>query len=434
MNTLSSYLMSVWTVLCLTLLLRALSRRERSVTLRTTACLALFLALLPLQRNSPLPFSLIPRDGPYVQLAVRFLLYAFFIRVYMGGDAPSALRIAAVYLLLSDYADIVLSFFSQRTLGEDIFVAQPSARQLEWLLMYAVLLGVLTLVVARVEKHQLPSCISPLQILLTGLATLPYLFFRGIIIWLPLTNEQLSAETPVMLTVSMLLGVVLILGIGLVVSGERHQMEINQMNRLMALQREQLLSNQQNAERVNQRYHDLRNMLVLLRDEGNGDTHRELSDMLEQLSSYEDCLHTGSHAVDTIMGEKLELCRQNGIGCVPYINGELLQAIKPLDLCVLFGNAMDNAIEACCRQPEGTERCITVRTTHQGAMLLIRFENTCADRPHEQDGHLVTSKADRESHGIGMHSMQAVAQSYGGQLSWRYAQGWFVLDIFLTVS
>ena len=69
----------------------------------------------------------------------------------------------------------------------------------------------------------------------------------------------------------------------------------------------------------------------------------------------------------------------------------------------------------------------------QRQFLLLQVENLCPDIPAFQDGLPVTTKHDRENHGFGVKSIQAIARKYGGSTVFQVDNGWFVLKVLLPL-
>ena len=135
--------------------------------------------------------------------------------------------------------------------------------------------------------------------------------------------------------------------------------------------------------------------------------------------------------VDVILGEKLAVCAEEDIVCVPYLDGSLLDFVKPLDLCTLIGNAMDNAMESCRRIPEKERRSIRLHTAERGNTVVLSVRNTFLTTPDLRDGLPATTKVDAGNHGYGLRNMRYLAEQYGGMLSCRIEGEEFVLRVTL---
>ena len=86
-------------------------------------------------------------------------------------------------------------------------------------------------------------------------------------------------------------------------------------------------------------------------------------------------------------------------------------------LGMLFGNALDNAIEAVAPLPEG-ERTISLVVRRVAGVISIHVENPCSAEPTlRTDGLPETTKGDRTNHGFGVRSMRLTVERYGGTLT-----------------
>lgn len=104
--------------------------------------------------------------------------------------------------------------------------------------------------------------------------------------------------------------------------------------------------------------------------------------------------------------------------------------IKPLDISTLFGNGIDNAIEASEKLPQ-EERIILVKAGRVRDFVSILIENNCIEEKAEHDR---TSKPDDFLHGFGIPNMQKSAEKYGGTCITVRKGGKFALKILLPVK
>ena len=88
-----------------------------------------------------------------------------------------------------------------------------------------------------------------------------------------------------------------------------------------------------------------------------------------------------------------------------------------LDLYTLFGNALDNAIEANRKISNVHERWISVQIQNKKGILLVEIVNPYEGSLVYDSNHMpVTSKQDTGSHGFGTKSMKNIVEHYGGQM------------------
>ena len=104
-----------------------------------------------------------------------------------------------------------------------------------------------------------------------------------------------------------------------------------------------------------------------------------------------------------------------------------------MDICTIFGNALDNAIECELKIPDKSKRMIHLTLTTQKQFLLLQVENYCPNMPAFRDGLPVTTKQDSANHGFGVKSIRFTARKYGGSTTVGAEDGWFVLKVLIPL-
>lgn len=106
--------------------------------------------------------------------------------------------------------------------------------------------------------------------------------------------------------------------------------------------------------------------------------------------------------------------------------------MSSMDIATLFGNALDNAIEASRRVEDPSKRLVKLALHARGEMTVIRVENWYSGVVQKDSaGNLVTVKSDRSRHGFGVKSIRWTARKYGGEVSTSFDGQWFTLTILL---
>lgn len=187
--------------------------------------------------------------------------------------------------------------------------------------------------------------------------------------------------------------------------------------RLRVQMREQYAMSRENIDIINRKSHDLKHQISLLRSLSSDGQGEELLDELErEVLIYDTTISTGNEALDTVLTEKGLICRENHITWTCMVDGKLLDFIKVVDLYTLFGNALDNAIEACKKLPDEKERIITVTAGRRFGVVTVEIENYFSEAPRWEAGQIRTGKADRANHGFGLRSMEFIVNKYGGSM------------------
>ena len=149
---------------------------------------------------------------------------------------------------------------------------------------------------------------------------------------------------------------------------------------------------------------------------------REYLDKLEGMSrSLSFPCRTGNTVIDTLLGNKLDLLRHNGIRVECAVKIPPSGAIDDFDLCVVFANALDNAAKACA-QVRDEKRFIRISGKRKGDFFMFEFENSFSPEV-----------ADNGGSGIGLSNIEAVAQKYHGAVSVEKENAVFRLNVLLVI-
>ncbi len=222
---------------------------------------------------------------------------------------------------------------------------------------------------------------------------------------------------------------VLLLQFGTMDRAKLHH-NVDAMREMLHQQQQQYEVGKASMQLVNEKYHDLK---ALLQSFGGHVSPSQLEKLEDSIDKYDLYIHTGNQVLDVLLTEKRTLCQGKEIRLTCFLDGKEFSFLEELDLYSLLGNALNNAIEAVERLPEGEERFISLTAQREGSMLLIHLENPFCGTLRFADG-LPQSSGDPRYHGFGMKSMEHIAEKYGGSLSVRQADGRFYLDILLFAS
>lgn len=173
---------------------------------------------------------------------------------------------------------------------------------------------------------------------------------------------------------------------------------------------------EQYQEQIQDIKHDMKNRLIALLDAAeqgkSGAIKEKLQEMLGDIRLAEESIYSANPVLNSILKVKSAKAKEKGIQM--EISALIPQkiSIEIGDMGVLYGNLLDNAIEACCRV-EQEKRNIQVETKYQEGKLLLKIVNS---KISIENPKLVTSKKDKRKHGRGIRSVRKVAEKYGGNL------------------
>ena len=181
-------------------------------------------------------------------------------------------------------------------------------------------------------------------------------------------------------------------------------------------------------------YHDLKNHMICIK---NYDTKEEIISYINnlelQISDFENFKNTGNKTLDIILGEKIRLCKKYNIEFEESINISKLKFIKNNDICSIFANALDNAIEACINIDSEIEKRIEAKATYINEFAIIKFINTKTNDIKIIDNRIQTSKPDNKKHGLGIASIKYIVNKYNGETIVNYSDNEFILKIMIPI-
>lgn len=202
------------------------------------------------------------------------------------------------------------------------------------------------------------------------------------------------------------------------------------LRQLLRQQQNQLATDRETVDLINTKTHDLKRQLSLL---GGRIPQDEIDDLTSLVGIYDASVHTGNEALDVLLANRSLICERRGVPFDRMIDGSRLGFMKPSDIYALFGNAVDNAMEAVARIDDPARRYIRMTVRMNRGMLVIHVENPFAGELAFHDGLPATTKGDTRYHGFGMRSMRMIVERYHGTMSVKAEDGVFAVNIILPV-
>lgn len=216
-------------------------------------------------------------------------------------------------------------------------------------------------------------------------------------------------------------------------SSMRKELETIQL--LWHQQKGQYQLSKETVELINHKCHDLKHQVQAIRavkDEKERETYLEKIEKSVQI--YSAIVRTGNEILDTILTEKSLICENSGIHINCVADGSLLAFMNPVDLYTLFGNALDNAIEAVRKLESKEKRVIDIMLYERQSFLMLQIVNPMCGEVKFEDGLPLTTKAKNGYHGYGMKSMLHTIQKYEGHLTTEVKNGCFYFNVMLPLE
>ena len=185
--------------------------------------------------------------------------------------------------------------------------------------------------------------------------------------------------------------------------------------------------------------HDIINNLqlmdIMMKDGKNEEAREHLETLLGSIKALSPKNITGDEMLDSIVSMKTARMEELGI---KYSSDGVLDGglnMKPMDICSIFANAFDNAIEACTRLPKSAPKSIDLNIRRTDKFYHLKLENTSINETDtttlfDEASHY-TSKDDENIHGFGTKNMKHALEKYGGMLKADAGKGKFILTIII---
>lgn len=184
---------------------------------------------------------------------------------------------------------------------------------------------------------------------------------------------------------------------------------------------------------INQKCHDLKYQIRHIGDENEID--KAVVDEIENLISiYDTNIITGHKVLDIILSEKSLIALKSGITLTCYVDGLHMKFMENSDIYALFGNIIDNAIEAVSNVTVANKRCINLHVDNQSGFVHIRCDNYFkGSLRFNENGLPFSSKEDKNYHGYGIKSIHAITNKYGGKFDIKIDNDVFMIDLVFPI-
>lgn len=194
---------------------------------------------------------------------------------------------------------------------------------------------------------------------------------------------------------------------------------------------QEIESSQQTVRRMR---HDMKNHLsvveTLLRD-GRYEKAEEYLHGLDQEFASGTKIYCPDPVVNAVLNAKMEKAEEEGIACEYEVDLKESAALTDIELCSLFANTLDNAIEACVKIRERENRRITLKVRSVNGHFSYEIVNTKENKVTERNGSFDTDKEDKGSHGIGLWNVRQIVQKYEGEMDVSYTDDMFSVTILI---
>ncbi|MBR4082660.1 MAG: sensor histidine kinase [Lachnospiraceae bacterium] len=196
-----------------------------------------------------------------------------------------------------------------------------------------------------------------------------------------------------------------------------------------SLQEEEIRTLHQNVRRLK---HDMKNHMMVLASYLNGNDYEAAkaytSEILDKLNAMHSYIETGNSLLNHILNEKLEHARNLGISIQAEIETLAFANMRSIDFSALLTNLLDNAIEASKKEENPEMR---IRIAAERGYQTIRVKNRISGSVLQSNPNLVTTKQEKDLHGMGIRQIKEIVDSYNGMYDFYEEDNFFCVGVFI---
>jgi hypothetical protein len=181
--------------------------------------------------------------------------------------------------------------------------------------------------------------------------------------------------------------------------------------------------------------HDMKNHLktiqIMARENNDHNILCYVDPLINELQNNTKLVNTNHFELDIVLNMKLQEAEQKGIAIQAVCDDMTELKMQTKDICSLFSNILDNAIEANQKIEKDSSKWIHFSCERRGNMLVVNVSNPLIEKLERKEGRFRSTKKDEGIHGLGMISIQRVVESYHGYQNIRILDGVFSLVLYL---
>ena len=219
-----------------------------------------------------------------------------------------------------------------------------------------------------------------------------------------------------------------------ILDNKRLENELKMTAQLLQISENRYNQSKDNINLINLKCHDLKHQIHEYAGKVNI-SQSTVNDLEKMIEIYDSKVKTGNDCLDLILTEKSLLCQKKNINLTCLADCSKLSFISESDLYSLFGNAIDNAIEAVCKIEDIRKRNISVVVRNIHSFVSINIENYYEGNIKLDENNLpISTKSDSNYHGFGTKSIDFIVKKYNGSLEISLDNNIFSLAILFSIS
>lgn len=248
-------------------------------------------------------------------------------------------------------------------------------------------------------------------------------------------NELTAFNINITPRLSFINGILLLMIVLKTIKDIKEKSEENLLKEKVDMQYNYYLNLQETQNKVKRLYHDMSNHMMCIKNMSSEkeDVNKYIDEVSKELNGIKEIYNTGNMILDIVLNEKQVDCNENNINLFCDINFSKCNFIEMIDVCSIFSNILDNAIEAC-NKIKNDAKYIKIRGTFVKSYYVIRCENSKVNRVKIKNYRIISSKKDKFIHGIGLKSVKSSLKKYDGELEIEDFEDKFLVQIYIPID
>ena len=177
-----------------------------------------------------------------------------------------------------------------------------------------------------------------------------------------------------------------------------------------------LNTKKENDEKIKIMRHDLKNHMIAIRHLIESESKDQAIDYINKLTNeYTQSkvqIETGHPLLNSVISQKMFIAESNNIQVSLSVNFTMLTTLSDLDICIIFGNLLDNAIESCLKCQE--DRYIHILSSYKDSKFVMKIENSYIGDYSTNNNIAISTKKNKDYHGYGIKNVNATLEKYHG--------------------
>lgn len=265
--------------------------------------------------------------------------------------------------------------------------------------------------------------------LLIGAGLLCNIVLHSVIIYQPFdrTNVLVSCMYNMMVCILLLCGQFALL------QNKELKTELDVVRQLLYGKQERYEALKENIDIINMKCHDIRHQIREFSDRSAiGDDI--VRDIQGAIKLYDGIMNTGNEALDVILTEKSMKAQAGGITLSVIADGKALSFLSDAEIYSLFGNAIDNAMEATGKISDPAKRFISINVQRTNGFVLVCVKNSYeGEIAFDRKGIPETTKENKLYHGYGIKSINYITEKHDGSMNLAAENGTFMISLLFPV-